>query len=711
MTFTVTGMTCATCARIVEQALKKIEGVNFASVNLATSTGFVLAEREIDFEKIKKAIEEVGYGVETGLPQDIEVKRYRQAKRDLLIAWLISLPLIFLMIFHMFMVQRTHLLWMEVLFSAFAIFYIARKTIKGAWIALTHKHFNMDVLISLGAIGSWMSGVIKLAGLPVASFASIGAMIVAFHVTGRFIESYLRDKASKQLKSLAQLQAREARVINDSSELSVPIEAVKEGFIVLVKPSEKIPVDGVIVEGTSSIDESVITGESVPTLKREGDTVTSGSLNLTSTIKIKVTKVGEDTFLSQMLKLIQQAQGFKTPIQILADRITNWFVPTVILLAISSSVLWYFYYPKFSPFLEKIRRFFPWIVEASEPLSFSIFVFVSTIVIACPCALGLATPMALLVGTTRAMKKGLLVRNAEAIQTMKDVRFILMDKTGTLTLGEPKVVEHNLDQRLLSIVASIEKRSNHPFAKAISGLAHDEVEIESFKEIAGEGVVATFEEKEYFIGKPTDHSRYEKHLSEGRTVVEVRMNETVVGFFALEDAVREDAEKAVQKLESLKIEPVMVTGDNERTAQSVAKKLGIEKVHSGLKPQEKLELVRYYQSMRKKVAMVGDGMNDAAALKAADVGIAMGSGTDIAMESADVIIVRGGISKVVEAVEISNKTFKKIKQNLFWAFFYNVVAIPSAMMGLLHPLLAETAMILSSITVTINSLSLRREDA
>lgn len=708
-TFTVTGMSCATCARIVEQALKKIDGVIFASVNLATSIGFILAERNIDFETIKRAVEEVGYGVDTSSPQDLETKRYKQLKKDLSLAWLATAPLTILMILHMVSPHVFHSPQLEVLLSTFVIFYAARRTIKGAWIALTHKHANMDVLIFFGALSSWATGVLASFSLPITSFATIGAMIVSFHITGRFIESYLRDRASKQLKTLAQLQAKEARVIDGPKEIFIPIEAVKEGSVVLVKPSERIPVDGVIIEGVSSIDESMITGESVPIFKGVGDFVTSGSLNLTSPIKVRVTKVGEDTFLSQVLRLVQQAQGFKVPIQILADRITNWFVPVVVLLATSSASFWYFNHERFSPFLEKTKQLFPWIMTTEDPLSFSIFVFISTVVIACPCALGLATPMALLVGTTRAMSKGLLIRNAESIQTMKDIGFVLMDKTGTLTLGEPKVIEHDLDRETLNIVANIEKGSNHPFAKAIAKLAQAEIQLERFEEIAGEGVKAIFDGKEFFVGRPSDYSRYEAQLSLGRTIVEVRVDGNAVGFLALEDSLREDAQEAVQKLRSLKIEPVIVSGDNLRAVQAVAKRLNIEKTHAGLKPQEKLELVRHYQTMGKKVAMVGDGMNDAAALKAADVGIAMGSGTDIAMESADIVIVQGGVSKLVEVIEISNRTFRKIRQNLFWAFFYNVTAIPSAMLGLLHPLIAETAMILSSITVTINSLTLRRE--
>ncbi|PLV59058.1 cation-translocating P-type ATPase [Thermotoga sp. KOL6] len=707
-TFTVTGMTCATCAKTVEKALKKLDGVKFAAVNLATSTGFIVAEREVSFDEIKKTVEEVGYGVSKESPEDVERKRYKESKRNLIFAWLITAPLAVLMLYHMFIAEIPYFTWIEVFAGAFVTFYVGRATIRGAWIALTHRHTNMDTLIFFGAVTSWVTALLDSLGLPVMSFGAIGTMIVAFHITGRFIESYLRDRASKEIKALLKLQAKEARVLTDKGEVMTPIEAVKEGFVVLVKPGERIPVDGVIVEGKSSIDESVVTGESIPVLKEEGGEVIGGSLNLSSPIKIRVTKVGEDTFLSQMIKLIQEAQGSKVPIQALADRITMWFVPAIIILAIASAFVWYFNYESFLPFVEKARSIFPWIIQTSDPLTFSIFVFVATIVIACPCALGLATPMALVTGTGLAAKKGLLIRNAEAIQTSKDIGVVLSDKTGTLTEGRPKVVDHNLSDDLIKIVASIEKNSNHPLAKAISELSQESVPIENVEEIPGEGVKAYYEGNEYFVGKPLDYSRYDSLLSEGKTVVEVRKNDEIVGFLAIEDPIREDSPAAVKRLKEMGIDLVMITGDNEKTAKAVARRLGIEKFHAGVKPSEKLDLVRTYQTHGKKVAMVGDGMNDAAALKGADVGIAIGSGTDLAIDSADIIITKGGISKVVDAIEISRKTFKIIKQNLFWAFFYNVVAIPMAMMGLLHPVIAELAMAFSSITVTVNSMRVRK---
>jgi len=703
-TFTITGMTCATCAKTVERALRKIDGVKFAAVNLATSTGFIVAEREIPFEELKKIVEEVGYGVTTESPEDVERKRYKESKRNFILAWIVTAPLALLMIYHMFVSKIPYFSWIEVFAGAFVTFYVGRSTIKGAWIALTHKHTNMDTLIFFGAVTSWITAVLESLGLSVMSFGAIGAMIVAFHITGRFIESLLRDRASKEIKALLKLQSKEARVLTDQGEVLTPIEAVKEGFIVFVKPGERIPVDGQIIEGGSSIDESVITGESMPVLKKEGDEVIEGSLNPSSPLKIKVTKVGEDTFLSQMIKLVQEAQGSKVPIQALADRITMWFVPTIIALAVTSAVVWYFNYDRFLPFVEKARQVLPWIVKTSDPLTFAIFVSVATIVIACPCALGLATPMALVTGTGLAAKKGLLIRNAEAIQTSKDIKIVLSDKTGTLTEGKPKVVNHNLSDDVLKTVASMERNSNHPLAKAISNLSSEIIDLEGVEEISGEGIKAIYDGKEYFVGKPLDYTKYETLLNEGKTVVEVRRDGEILGFIAVEDPIRKDTPEAIRKFKEMGITLVVVTGDNRKTAEAVAKRLGIDNVHAGVKPSEKLDLVRSYQASGGKVAMVGDGMNDAAALKGADVGIALGSGTDLAIDSADIIITKEGISRVVEVIKISRRTFSIIKQNLFWAFFYNAVAIPMAMMGLLHSVIAEIEMAFSSITVTLNSM-------
>lgn len=700
--FTVTGMTCVNCVRIVEKALKKIDGVKFAAVNLATSTGFIVAQREIPFDEIRKAVQSVGYDISLERLEDIEKKRYTQTRNDLSIALFISIPLMISMFYQMLKNQHMHSSVLEVLLAGFVVFYCGRKTIKGALIAIFHKHANMDTLIFLGAVVSWLTGFLALMNMDFMSFATIGAMIITFHLVGRFIESYLRDRAAKEIKELLKIQAKEAVVLTQEGQILMPIEAIKEGFIVLVKPSERIPVDGVIISGSSSVDESMITGEPTPVQKNVGDQVTGGSFNLTGLLKIEVTGVGKDSFLSKMIELIKEAQGSKVPIQALADTITKWFVPVIFFLAVGSSVFWYFGYNRFASFFEKI----PWTMGLNN-LNFAIFVFVATIVIACPCALGLATPMALMRGTTLAAKKGLLIKNAESIQTARDIKVVLLDKTGTLTLGKPVVVEHNLDQQTLKIVAGIEKNSNHPLAKAIAQTIDDPFLIEQIEEIVGEGVKATYNGSEYFIGKPKDLKDYNDYLKDMISIVEVRKDGKILGFMVIEDPLREDSIQAVERLKKMGIETVMVTGDSEKTAISLAKKVGIKEVYSNVKPDEKLRIMRQYQSRGVKVVMVGDGMNDAAALKGADIGIAIGSGTDLAIDSADIIITKGGISKVVDVIDISKHTFKIIKQNLFWAFFYNIIAIPAAMIGLLHPLIAEIAMIMSSITVTLNSLRVR----
>jgi len=703
--FRVTGMTCATCARTVERALKKVKGVDFAAVNLATETAFVILDKGVPQEVLEEAVKNVGYGVSYEREEDLEARRYREAKGNLILAWCVTLPLMVFMFIHMAGRHLPGFLWMEIVGGAVVIFIAGRKGINGAWIALMHGHANMDVLILFGSVASWLTAILTLSGINVASFGTIGAMIVALHLTGRFIESHLRDKASKEIKSLLRLQAKEARVIRENGdEITIPLEAVKEGDVLLVKPGERIPADGVVESGRTSVDESMISGESLPVSKAEGDAVVGGSLNLTGLIRVKVTKVGADTFLSQMISLIQEAQGAKIPIQALADRVTNIFVPVVITLALASGAFWYLNAERWASFLDWAGNFLPWIADVRDPLSLGVFAFVTTVVIACPCALGLATPMALVAGTGAASKAGLIIRNAEAIQTSKDVSTIIMDKTGTITEGKPAVVEHNLDAESLEAVVAIERKSNHPLAKAISMLLDEDLgEPEELEETSGEGIKGRWNGKEYFVGRPSDPKPYFDFLSEGMSVVEVRRDGVILGYISVADSIREDSAGAIARLKEMGITPVMATGDDERTATAVARRVGIDEVFAGVRPQDKLDIVRRYQAQGRKVMMVGDGANDAAALKGADVGVAIGSGIDLAIDSADVIIAKGGISKVVDAIKISRRTFSVVKQNLFWAFAYNVIAIPLAMAALLHPVIAEGAMAVSSISVVLNS--------
>jgi len=706
--FRITGMTCATCAMIVERALMKVDGVKFAAVNLATETAFVILEKDVPQVILEEAVKKAGYGVSYESREDFEVRRFLAFKRSVILAWSLTAPLMMLMFLHM---AGHHMPWfsfIEVLASALVVFVAGRRTIKGAWIALTHFHANMDVLVFLGSVMSFLTALLAMAGLFEVSFGSVGAMIMSIHLTGRYIESRLRDRATKEIKSLLKLKAQEALLLtDDGSEITVPIEAVKEGSFVLVKPGERVPVDGEIVDGISSVDESMITGEPVPALKEPGDRLISGSLNLSGLLKVRVDRVGEDTFLSQMISLIQEAQGSKVPIQAFADRVTNVFVPVVVMLAVISSVLWAFNMDKWAGFLDMARQILPWVTKVDDPLSFGVFVFVTTIVIACPCALGLATPMALVTGTSKAMRHGLVIRNGEAIQTTKDIGIVMFDKTGTLTLGSPKVVDHNLADEAANIAGALESLSNHPLGKAISELKKFDVKIEEFEEIVGEGVKGKVDGRVYEVGRPADASVYEALLEKGYIVVEVKRDGFIVGYIAIFDPIREDSFEAVKCLKDMGIEVVLVTGDNEITAKTVAKALGIDEVHWGVRPEDKMSIVRDYQATGKKVMMTGDGMNDAAALKAADVGVAMGSGTDLAIDSADVVILQGGAAKVVSLIEISKETFRVIRQNLKWAFGYNVVAIPLAMSGLLHPIIAEGAMALSSISVIINSLRIK----
>jgi len=706
--FRITGMTCATCAMIVERALMKVDGVKFAAVNLATETAFVILEKDVPQVILEEAVKKAGYGVSYESREDFEVRRFLAFKRSVILAWSLTAPLMMLMFLHM---AGHHMPWfsfIEVLASALVVFVAGRRTIKGAWIALTHFHANMDVLVFLGSVMSFLTALLAMAGLFEVSFGSVGAMIMSIHLTGRYIESRLRDRATKEIKSLLKLKAQEALLLtDDGSEITVPIEAVKEGSFVLVKPGERVPVDGEIVDGISSVDESMITGEPVPALKGPGDRLISGSLNLSGLLKVRVDRVGEDTFLSQMISLIQEAQGSKVPIQAFADRVTNVFVPVVVMLAVISSVLWAFNMDKWAGFLDMARQILPWVTKVDDPLSFGVFVFVTTIVIACPCALGLATPMALVTGTSKAMRHGLVIRNGEAIQTTKDIGIVMFDKTGTLTLGSPKVVDHNLADEAANIAGALESLSNHPLGKAISELKKFDVKIEEFEEIVGEGVKGKVDGRVYEVGRPADASVYEALLEKGYIVVEVKRDGFIVGYIAIFDPIREDSFEAVKCLKDMGIEVVLVTGDNEITAKTVAKALGIDEVHWGVRPEDKMIIVRDYQATGKKVMMTGDGMNDAAALKAADVGVAMGSGTDLAIDSADVVILQGGAAKVVSLIEISKETFRVIRQNLKWAFGYNVVAIPLAMSGLLHPIIAEGAMALSSISVIINSLRIK----
>ncbi|MDO5116238.1 MAG: cation-translocating P-type ATPase [Synergistaceae bacterium] len=703
----ISGMTCATCSQIIERALKKIPGVNFASVNLATESAFVLAEPSVTEKELEEAVRASGYETVKDAPADLDELRYREARRNLIQILLIGVPMSLLMFLHMFF--GYHFAWyglIEVIFGAIAIFWCGRKTMRGAWIALRHRHTNMDSLIALSAAAAWTTAVMHIFGFAIPSFGTVGVMIMMLHLTGRYIESHLRDRAAKQVKTLLTLQPREARIMVEGETIMVPIDAVKPGTLVQVNPGERIPLDGVVVEGESGVDEALLTGESLPVTKKSGDDVTGGALNMYGILTVRTTKSGDDSFLAKMLELVREAQGGKTPLQALADRMTLKFVPTVITLAFVSAAAWYFFYPQLHHLIAPIARLLPWPTNLGSPAGAAANSFIATLVIACPCALGLATPLALVVSAGEASKAGLLIRNAEAIQTLKEVDFAILDKTGTITKGEPKVTKWEAPEESLRYIYALESSSGHPLTRAVTEAVgiHLVDGADSVTETPGEGVSGRWNGVEWFVGRPLDRRRWSDASSLAVTLVEVRRDGEPVGYFAITDPIREDSKRAIAELKELGVRPMMATGDAKETAEAIAAEAGIEDIRWELRPDEKLSLVQDAQRQGRRVLMSGDGINDAAALKGSEVGIAMGGGMDLAVDSADIVIMKGGLSRIVAAIKISAKTRRVIKENLFGAFIYNIIAIPLAMAGLLHPIAAELAMAASSITVILNSM-------
>lgn len=707
--FSVQGMVCAMCVKNVENAIKKLNGVKYVSVNLATQRAFVIANDNISFEDIKKAIEKAGYKATMDAPtEDLIEKQFQEAKRNMNLSLYVTIPLMLLMIMHMSGIHIPYFTVIELIASTIVIFVTGRQMLRNAWVALIHSHTNMDTLLSIGAISAWITNILAIAGLDVLSFGTVAAMIITLNLIGRYIESRMKSNAAKEIRLLISLKATTANVLTNEAIVETPIDAVKLGEIIIIRQGEKIPLDGKIIEGKASINESMVTGEPLPVYKTVNDNVISGTIVENGIINVKVEKVGEETFINQMIKLVEEAQSSKVPIQALADKITRYFVPIVLILAILSFVFWFFNYELYLPFLHKAANIFPWIITDAGALSTAIFSFVATLVIACPCALGLATPMALVTSSGVAAKKGLIIKNGEAIQMAKDINVILFDKTGTITTGQLTVVDHNLDDEVLNIIANIEENSIHPLAKAIVNYVIDKakfkkITITDIEEISGQGIKGKFNNDIFKIGKPIYTENYLNFLENGETVLEVTRNDEIIGYIRISDVLKEDAANTMTKIKELGLITAMVTGDNDITARAIANKISIDEVWAGVSPEKKVDIIRKYQIEGKKVMMVGDGINDAAALKAAEIGVAIGTGSDLTIESADIIISKGDISKILDTINLSKLTFKKIKQNLFWAFIYNIIAVPMAMMSLLHPVIAEAAMLLSSINVIYNS--------
>ncbi len=735
------GMTCASCSAAVEKALNKTDGVYQANVNIASEKGTVEYDPTVldrkDFEEIVKntGYEVIGFegDEKTEAEKDNDLKKVAEAKSKMWGTWLFTIPIILWMIpemvFGIAWPNMTIFNLGMVLLAIPPLFVYGRRTFVTAYRAVSHGSANMDVLIAIGTGAAFLTGP-AVFFTPIANYAGVSAMIMAFHLTGRYIEETAKDRASQAIKKLLELGAKTATVIVDGEEKEVSIDEVQPGDVMLIKPGEKIPTDGEIVEGKSTVDESMATGESMPVERTVGDEVIGATVNQNGLIKVKATKVGKDTFLAQVVKMVEEAQGTKVPIQEFADRITSIFVPAVLIIAATTFILWLVFPEEFRSVGIWAQSFLPWVNPTLGTFTLAIFATIAVLVIACPCALGLATPTALMVGSGIGAENGVLIRKGEAIQTMKDVHTIVFDKTGTITKGKPEVtdlvtVNGSSEEELLQLAASVESGSEHPLGVSIVNDAKDRgleiKQVKDFGAVTGKGVKASIDGKNILVGSRRlmneagiDPSELEDDMirleKEAKTAMLVATEEKLLGIVAVADALKEDSVHAIRELKELGLETAMITGDNERTAKAIAKEVGIDHVVAEVLPDGKVDEVMKLQDEFGIIAMVGDGINDAPALTQANVGIAIGTGTDIAIESSDITLVRGDLSAVITAVKLSRATFRKIRQNLFWAFIYNIVAIPFAILGLLHPVIAEIAMATSSISVITNANMLRRID-
>jgi Cu+-exporting ATPase len=737
----ISGMTCATCASTVEDGLEDVPGVEEASVNFATERADVKHDEDISSEQLRAAVEDVGYGVEdedksASADKDEESRnRLRMAIK----AWAVTSPILLLMVFMWTPIDPLSAFQIDVLMFVFAtpvVLYYGRTTHASAVKGIKNGTFNMDSLISLGTLAAWLTGVMVFY-MPVENYAGVGAMIMASHLVGTYLEDRAKGRASSAIEGLVSMQAETATLVDNGEEREVPVEEVAVGDIMVVRPGEKVPVDGVVVDGSSTVDESMATGESEPVGKESGDEVIGSTVNHAGLIKVRAEKVGDDTFLAQVVNLVEEAQGTKVPIQGLTDRVTNYFVPAVLTLGALSFLAWYLAPGGMGVVAGVAEPYLPWVDLTLDPLTLGIFASVAVLVIACPCALGLATPTALMAGTGKAAENGVLFRDGEAIQTMKDLDIVILDKTGTITEGNHAVTDviaesevisgdgglaesdATLDEReVVRLAASAERGSEHPIGQALIEYANEEgidlAELAGFEGVPGKGIEATVEGQSVQVGNAAFFegdipSVYENELNalegEGKTAVLVGIDETVVGVIATADTIKDDSREAIDALHERGIETWMITGDNERTARAIADEVDIDpdRVMAGVLPDDKIEKVRELQDSGYDVAMVGDGINDAPALKQANVGVAIGTGTDIAIQSSDVSLVRGSLGALVDAFTLSETIFAKIKQNLFWAFVYNTLAIPIAFFGLLHPVIAVVAMFTSSLSVITNS--------
>lgn len=723
--FDITGMTCAACATRIEKGLNRMDGVASASVNLALEKATIeFNPSEVTIADVIAKVEKLGYGAHQKQEDQAQVdhreKHIKDQQRKFVLSAILSLPLLWTMVGHFsftsFLYVPDFLMnpWVQMVLATPVQFIIGKQFYVGAYKSLRNGSANMDVLVVMGTSAAYFYSVyqaIVTAGThhgPHLYFET-SAVLITLILLGKLFEAKAKGRSSEAIKKLMGLQAKTAIVIRDGAEKEIPLEEVVIGDTVLVKPGEKIPVDGEVVEGTTAVDESMLTGESLPVDKKAGDILYGSTINKNGFIKMTATKVGRDTALAQIIKVVEDAQGSKAPIQRMADQISGIFVPIVVGIAIITFLVWILWVQpgEFTPALE---------------------VLIAVLVIACPCALGLATPTSIMAGSGRAAEFGILFKGGEHLEQTQSINTVVVDKTGTVTHGKPiltdvLVADGQDEETFLSLIGAAEKQSEHPLAQAIvQGIQDKGIELGSiqfFEAIPGYGVQATISGQGVIIGTRKLMQQYGINISSvlpvmeeleknGKTAMLAGINGQYAGLVAVADTIKDTSKEAVRRLQEMGINVIMMTGDNERTAQAIGKEVGVDAVIAEVLPEGKADEVKKLQQQGKKVAMVGDGINDAPALATADIGMAIGTGTDVAMEAADITLIRGDLNSIADAILMSRKTMRNIKQNLFWAFAYNIIGIPIAAAGFLAPWVAGAAMAFSSVSVVLNALRLQR---